>query len=49
MHLKRWITGLSALPFLIYIIIKGGMDLYAVYRAGGPDWAVGVFPRHLEP
>ena len=25
MHLKRWITGLSALPFLIYIIIKGGL------------------------
>ena len=24
MHLKRWITGLSALPFLIYVIIKGG-------------------------
>jgi len=25
MHLKRWITGLVALPFLIYIIVKGGM------------------------
>ena len=25
MHLKRWITGLSALPFLIYIIYKGGL------------------------
>ena len=25
MHLKRWITGLSAVPFLIYIIIKGGL------------------------
>lgn len=25
MHLKRWITGLSALPFLIYIIVKGGL------------------------
>jgi len=25
MHLKRWITGLSALPFLIYIILKGGL------------------------
>ena len=25
MHLKRWITGLCALPFLIYIIIKGGL------------------------
>ena len=25
MHLKRWVTGLSALPFLIYFIIKGGI------------------------
>ena len=25
MHLKRWITGLSALPFLSYIIVKGGL------------------------
>ena len=25
MHLKRWITGLVALPFLIYIIVKGGL------------------------
>jgi len=25
MHLKRWITGLVLLPFLIYIIIKGGL------------------------
>jgi len=24
-HLKRWITGLSALPFLIYFIYKGGL------------------------
>lgn len=24
MHLKRWITGLSALPFLIYLIYMGG-------------------------
>ncbi len=25
MHLKRWITGLSALPFLIFLIYKGGI------------------------
>ena len=25
MHLKRWTTGLIALPFLIYIIFKGGV------------------------
>lgn len=24
MHLKRWITGLTALPFLIFLIYKGG-------------------------
>jgi phosphatidate cytidylyltransferase len=30
MHLKRWITGLVALPFLIYIIIKGGV-LFSVF------------------
>ncbi len=29
MHLKRWITGLIALPFLIYIIYRGGI-LFAV-------------------
>ena len=25
MHLKRWITGLSALPLLIYLVYKGGV------------------------
>ena len=30
MHLKRWITGLTALPFLIYIIFKGGI-LFSVF------------------
>jgi phosphatidate cytidylyltransferase len=25
MHLKRWITGLSALPFLIFLVYKGGV------------------------
>ena len=25
MHLKRWITGLSALPFLIFFVYKGGL------------------------
>ena len=25
MHLKRWITGLSALPFLIYLVYLGGV------------------------
>ena len=25
MHLKRWITGLAALPFLIFLVYKGGV------------------------
>jgi phosphatidate cytidylyltransferase len=25
MHLKRWITGLSALPFLVFLVYKGGL------------------------
>ena len=23
-HLKRWITGLSALPLLVYLVYRGG-------------------------
>jgi len=30
MHLKRWITGLTALPFLLFIIFKGGV-LFSVF------------------
>jgi len=30
MHLKRWITGLAALPFLFMLISKGGAFLFAV-------------------
>jgi phosphatidate cytidylyltransferase len=30
MHLKRWITGLVALPFLVLLISKGGPFLFAV-------------------
>ncbi len=30
MHLKRWLTGLSALPFLFLLISKGGAFLFAV-------------------
>ncbi len=30
MHLKRWITGLIALPFLIFIIYSGGVIFAAV-------------------
>ncbi|MBU1056278.1 MAG: phosphatidate cytidylyltransferase [Proteobacteria bacterium] len=31
MHLKRWITGLTALPFLILLISKGGSIAFAVF------------------
>ena len=30
MPLKRWITGLAALPFLLYLIVKGGVAFYAL-------------------
>jgi phosphatidate cytidylyltransferase len=30
MHLKRWITGLAALPFLIWLISKGGTVIFGV-------------------
>lgn len=33
MHAKRWITGLVALPFLIYLIYMGGAS-FAVFIAG---------------
>lgn len=35
MHLKRWITGLAALPFLIYFIWAGGWVLGAFVAAAG--------------
>lgn len=30
MHFKRWVTGLAALPFLIWLISKGGTAVFAV-------------------
>ena len=30
MHLKRWITGLTALPFLVLLIFKGGPFWFAM-------------------
>jgi phosphatidate cytidylyltransferase len=33
MHLKRWITGLSALPFLIFLVYKGGVYFAALVGA----------------
>jgi phosphatidate cytidylyltransferase len=35
MHLKRWITGLSALPFLIFLIYKGGIYFTTLVCAAG--------------
>jgi phosphatidate cytidylyltransferase len=33
-HLKRWITGLSALPFLIFLIYKGGLFFISLLTIG---------------
>lgn len=33
MHLKRWITGLSALPFLIFLVYKGGVFFVSLVNA----------------
>ena len=35
MHLKRWITGLTALPFLIYLVYKGGVPFVLLVTVGG--------------
>jgi phosphatidate cytidylyltransferase len=35
MHLKRWITGLSALPFLIFLVYQGGIFFTALVSAAG--------------
>ncbi|MBW1898858.1 MAG: phosphatidate cytidylyltransferase [Deltaproteobacteria bacterium] len=31
MHLKRWITAVAALPFLILLVVKGGPLLFAIF------------------
>ena len=35
MHLKRWITGLSALPFLIFLVYKGGAFFTSLVSVAG--------------
>ena len=35
MHLKRWITGLVALPFLIYLIYHGGVPFLLLITLAG--------------
>lgn len=35
MHLKRIITGLVALPFLIYLIVKGGLAFFVLVLIAG--------------
>ena len=44
MHLKRWITGLTALPFLIYLIWKGSVP-FAVFVAVIALLALGEYFR----
>jgi phosphatidate cytidylyltransferase len=34
-HLKRWITGLAALPFLIYLVYLGGVPFTLLVTVGG--------------
>jgi phosphatidate cytidylyltransferase len=33
MPIKRWITGLAALPFLLFLIFEGGLPFYALVAA----------------
>ena len=35
MHLKRWVTGLIALPFLIFLVYKGGVAFSLLVSAAG--------------
>jgi phosphatidate cytidylyltransferase len=35
MHLKRWITGLSVLPFIIFLVYKGGVFFSTLVSAAG--------------
>jgi phosphatidate cytidylyltransferase len=34
-HLKRWITGLTALPILIYLVYRGGVPFTLLVTVGG--------------
>lgn len=47
MHLQRWITGLTALPFLIFLIYKGG-TAFAVFIALVCLLSLGEYFRILE-
>lgn len=35
MHLKRWITGLIALPFLIFLVYLGGLPFFILVASAG--------------
>lgn len=50
MHLKRWITGLIALPFLIYIIYRGGILFALLISVAGliSLWEYFRIVYHLE-
>ncbi len=56
MHLKRWITGLTALPFLVLLLSKGGVIWFALVVAavsvlGLREYFRLVFdpPSHRQP
>jgi phosphatidate cytidylyltransferase len=48
MHLKRWITGLSALPFLIFLVYKGGV-YFAVLVSAASLVALWEYYRIVVP
>ncbi|PIE70613.1 MAG: phosphatidate cytidylyltransferase [Deltaproteobacteria bacterium] len=49
MHLKRWLTALVALPFLIFLILKGGAFLFWVLIAGVSVLALHEYHGMLFP
>ena len=49
MHLKRWLTGLIALPLLIYILYRGGVLLCLLVAAGSLLGLYEYFRIVLQP
>jgi phosphatidate cytidylyltransferase len=48
MHLKRWITGLIALPFLIFLVYKGGI-FFAILVSAASVVAMWEYYRLVVP
>ena len=48
MHLKRWITGLCALPFLIFLVYKGGI-FFAILVCAASLVALWEYYRIVTP